>query len=166
MIAGIVAISDNNVIGKNSTLPWYIPVDLKHFKDLTKNTVVIMGRKTADSLPLLAHRECWVLTSDKEYKAPNNKVKVFTSKEDILDETYKDPMMIYFIIGGAEIFKLFENDIHRWFITRVKTVVEGSNLTTLDLDLSNHNCVDTSEVMFNDEDGSTHSCVFEDWVRK
>ena len=55
MIAGIVAISDNNVIGKNSTLPWYIPVDLKHFKDLTKNTVVIMGRKTADSLPLLAH---------------------------------------------------------------------------------------------------------------
>jgi dihydrofolate reductase len=49
---GIVAISQNGVIGRNGSLPWNIPEDLRHFRNLTVGNIVIMGRKTFDSLPV------------------------------------------------------------------------------------------------------------------
>ena len=50
MIRIIVACAENRVIGKNGEIPWYLPEDLKHFKELTMNHTVIMGRKTFESI--------------------------------------------------------------------------------------------------------------------
>ena len=47
----IVAQSKNRVIGNNNTIPWYVPEDLKRFRDLTLHSIVVMGRKTFESLP-------------------------------------------------------------------------------------------------------------------
>ena len=49
--SGIVAMSENGVIGLNNQLPWSIPEELKHFKELTMNKTLIVGRKTFESIP-------------------------------------------------------------------------------------------------------------------
>ena len=51
MISLVVATSKNNCIGKDGDLPWHIPEDLKHFKKITTGHVVLMGRKTWESIP-------------------------------------------------------------------------------------------------------------------
>ena len=50
-ISAIVAISDNLAIGEKDMIPWYLPIDLKYFRDITIGHTVIMGRKTWDSIP-------------------------------------------------------------------------------------------------------------------
>ena len=63
MLALIVAVAHNRVIGKDNTLIWHLPNDLKFFKEKTTGHVIIMGRKTFESLPfLLPNREHWVIT--------------------------------------------------------------------------------------------------------
>ena len=62
MLALIVAVAHNRVIGKDNTLIWHLPNDLKFFKEKTTGHVIIMGRKTFESLPfLLPNREHWVI---------------------------------------------------------------------------------------------------------
>ena len=71
MLALIVAVAHNRVIGKDNTLIWHLPNDLKFFKEKTTGHVIIMGRKTFESLPfLLPNREHWVITRDKGFDAP------------------------------------------------------------------------------------------------
>jgi dihydrofolate reductase len=67
-IGVIFAKSSNNVIGKDNTLPWHIPEDLKHFKEITQFQSILMGRKTWESLPLrpLPKRINIVLTSNPD----------------------------------------------------------------------------------------------------
>lgn len=51
ILSGIVAVAKNKVMGKNGGLPWQLPEEMKHFRERTKSSVMIMGRKTFDSLP-------------------------------------------------------------------------------------------------------------------
>ena len=73
MINIIVAASTNMVIGKNNDLPWYLPTDMKHFKDITKGHIVVMGRKCWESIPEkyrpLPNRTNFVVTRNKDYVA-------------------------------------------------------------------------------------------------
>ena len=81
MLALIVAVAHNRVIGKDNTLIWHLPNDLKFFKEKTTGHVIIMGRKTFESLPfLLPNREHWVITRDKGFDAPEG-VRIFHSPE-------------------------------------------------------------------------------------
>ena len=81
MLALIVAVAHNRVIGKDNTLIWHLPNDLKFFKEKTTGHVIIMGRKTFESLPfLLPNREHWVITRDKGFDAPEG-VKIFHNPE-------------------------------------------------------------------------------------
>ena len=70
----IAALARNGVIGNNNALPWHLPEDLKHFKELTTGHAVIMGRKTWESLPArfrpLPGRQNIVVTRDPAYEAP------------------------------------------------------------------------------------------------
>lgn len=62
----IVATSKNGVIGRDSTMPWHLPDDLKYFKEKTNGSIIIMGRKTFDSLSgVLPNREHWILLDSK-----------------------------------------------------------------------------------------------------
>lgn len=104
----IVCINKKNFIGKNNDLLCYLPSDLKRFKNLTSGNVVIMGRKTFESLPngALPNRINIVITKDVNFKA--NNVIVCNSIEECInlcDFNYRDK--ICYVIGGGSIYKEF-----------------------------------------------------------
>ena len=115
-ISIIVAMSNNNVIGINNTLPWHIPQDLKRFKSLTMGNPIIMGRKTFESMPkALPNRTNIILTKKKDYQ-PEGALVVNTVEEALtLVEEDAQP----FIIGGGEIYRLFMEKCDRIELTRV-----------------------------------------------
>lgn len=103
----IAAMSKNNVIGKDNSLPsWKIPGDLKRFKALTMGKPIVMGRKTFESLPgALLGRLNVVLTRDPEWTA--NGVSVVRSIEEAIDLAKSQVASELMIIGGGEIYKQF-----------------------------------------------------------
>ena len=102
MLAMIVAVAENGVIGKDNQLIWHIPEDLAYFKQRTTGHVIIMGRKTLESLPfLLPNREHWVITSQLDYIPPYEGVKVFHSPEEAA-QAAQDIELAY-CIGGAQV---------------------------------------------------------------
>lgn len=123
MITAIVARADNGVIGRDGKLPWHIPADLKRFKALTMGKAMVMGRKTFDSLPgLLPGRRHIVLTRDLNWTAEG--AEVATDTVTALALAGPDAA----IIGGAEVFQLFADDIEHWELTEVHDAVEGDTL--------------------------------------
>ena len=117
----VVARADNGVIGKDGTLPWHIPADLKHFKQVTMGAPMIMGRKTFESLPgLLPGRRHIVLTRDPAWAASG--AEVVRSGEEALARAGAERVTV---IGGAEIFKLFDNLATSVELTEVHTQAEG-----------------------------------------
>jgi dihydrofolate reductase len=99
----VVARASNGVIGKDGGLPWHISADLKRFKALTMGTVLVMGRKTFESLPkVLPGRRHIVITRDSGWRAEG--VEVAHSVEEALAMAGSEPVSV---IGGADIFGLF-----------------------------------------------------------
>ncbi len=110
MISIIVAIGDNNVIGKRgSGLLWRLPADLKHFKDLTMGHPIIMGRRTYEAIGRpLPGRQNIVITRQPDFKAEGCIVMpsiehALLSLRGITKQSYNDVNEI-FIIGGGEIY--------------------------------------------------------------
>lgn len=107
----IVCVNKTFSIGNGNDLLYHFKNDMKHFKELTENNIVVMGRKTYDSLPKkpLPNRINIILTSNKDYKSDGCIVK--TSLNDILDLYDKEyPDKILYVIGGGEIYNLFINN--------------------------------------------------------
>ena len=87
MLSIIVAIANNNAIGKDNSLLWHIPEDLKRFKEITSNHKILMGRKTFQSLPgVLPNRHHIVLTRDKSFTVDSDSVSVIYNLEDLLKQ--------------------------------------------------------------------------------
>lgn len=120
----VVARARNGVIGRGGGLPWRIPADLKRFKALTMGSVMVMGRRTFDSLPgLLPGRRHVVLTRDPAWSAPG--AEVARSVEQALALAGDSPVSV---IGGAEIFELFLPLAGRLELTEVLADVEGDTV--------------------------------------
>ncbi len=99
----VVAVGANGVIGNEGAMPWHLPADLRHFKALTMNKPMIMGRKTFESLPgLLPGRRHIVLTRDPVWAEDG--AEVVRSVEEALHLANAPHVAV---IGGAEIFALF-----------------------------------------------------------
>jgi dihydrofolate reductase len=117
----IVARATNGVIGRGGKLPWHIPADLKRFKALTMGTVMVMGRRTFESLPgLLPGRRHIVLTRDPTWRAAG--AEVAHNVGDALCLAAGQPISA---IGGAEIFGLFLPLAGRIELTEVREDVAG-----------------------------------------
>lgn len=117
----VVARARNGVIGRDGTLPWHIPADLKRFKGITMGSVMVMGRRTFDSLPgLLPCRRHVVLTRDREWSAPG--AEVVHDLEGALRAAGGERISI---IGGAEIFRMFLPLTTRLELTEVLADVDG-----------------------------------------
>ena len=119
MITLIVARADNGVIGKDGALPWHIPADLKRFKTLTSAKPMIMGRKTFESLPgLLPGRRHIVLTRGD-----------WTAKSAEIAHDVAGALKLAggdtFVIGGADIFALFEPHADAFELTEVHHDARG-----------------------------------------
>ena len=111
----VVAMAKNNVIGQNGDLPWHVPADLAHFKKLTTNHAILMGRRTWESIGRpLPDRLNIVVTRQKEYVADG--AVVVHSIEDGLVAAGKQRV---FIIGGAEIYKNSLPKVTRLHITKI-----------------------------------------------
>lgn len=127
-VVHVVAMDKNNCIGKGNALPWHISADLKHFKVITQGGVVIMGRKTLESMGrALPNRVNWVITRDPSWQFEG--VKVAHSIEDALNEALTDVQhsekASLFIIGGGEIFTQTLNIADRLELTHVDLDVQG-----------------------------------------
>lgn len=76
-VVHVVAMDKNHCIGKGNALPWHISADLKHFKEITQGGVVIMGRKTLESMGrALPNRVNWVITRDINWHFDGVKLRI------------------------------------------------------------------------------------------
>ena len=122
IISFVVAMGKNKVIGKNNSLPWTMPADMKHFKDLTSGKPVIMGRKTFESIGKpLPKRINIIITRDKDYDAQN--CTVVHSIDEAL-EAAKNATEVM-VIGGAQIYKEFLPKANRMYLTIIDADFQG-----------------------------------------
>ncbi|WP_122899960.1 dihydrofolate reductase [Acinetobacter sp. B51(2017)] len=128
-VVHVVAMDQNRCIGKGNDLPWHISADLQHFKAITQGGVVVMGRKTLESMGrALPKRVNWVITRDQNWQFAGTKVA--HSIEDALTQAVADvkasekPDTI-FIIGGGEIFSQTMPIADRLELTHVELDVQG-----------------------------------------
>lgn len=124
-IALIVARAENGVIGANGGLPWHLPGDLKHFKELTLGKPCIMGRKTWESLPKkpLPGRSNIVITRNAAYQAEG--ALVAASLEAALALAAEENPSEIMIIGGADIFAAALPLASTVYLTEVHDAPEG-----------------------------------------
>lgn len=113
----IAAIGANNEIGKNNKLIWYLPEDLKFFKEKTMNKVIVMGRKTFESLPKILPNRKHVVLSRGNNNFPDE-VTVFNCVDDVLNY-YKNTDEDIFIIGGEQIYKAFLGVADEMYLTEI-----------------------------------------------
>jgi len=128
-LTAVVAVAENNVIGRKGQLPWHISSDLKMFKKLTSGGIVIMGRKSYESIgkPLL-HRINIVVTRQQNFTA--DEVIVSTSVEEAIAKANSLNHREAFIIGGAEIFHSSYNYWDKIYFSRVHLHPEGDTFFT------------------------------------
>jgi len=139
----IVAANNNGIIGNNNKLLWRIPEDMKKFQRLTMYNIVVMGRKTYESLPFgpLKTRINIVITSTPEKYTGQGKSEtvVFCSLvdcEEILKKLQTNTKKRIFIIGGAEIYKYFFSRCEHVYVTRVDTdETDGVSIAPLMMEL-------------------------------
>jgi dihydrofolate reductase len=115
-ISIIAAIAENRVIGKDNTLLWHISDDLKHFKNLTENHTVVMGRKTYFSLPFrpLKNRRNIVISSTlQKISGVETAQNIETALEMCKNESE------FFIIGGESIYEQTVGIANKIYLTRI-----------------------------------------------
>jgi dihydrofolate reductase len=113
-IEGIVAMSENRVIGYRKKMPWHLPADLKHFKDITMGKPILMGRTTYESIGKPLNGRCnIVITRDVEFKAPGCVItnSISTALEAA---SYSDKLLV---IGGASLYEHMLPQMQRLYLT-------------------------------------------------
>ena len=118
----IVAAAENGVIGDSGNLPWRLSADLKRFRQLTLGHHIIMGRKTFETIGrLLPGRTTVIVTRQPDYQFPG--AVIVDSIAATLATTQSDPNP--FVIGGAEIYRLFLPLVNELHLTRVHAEISG-----------------------------------------
>jgi dihydrofolate reductase len=118
----IVAVDENNGIGKNNQLPWHLPADLKHFKNLTTGHPIIMGRKTFDSIgKALPNRKNIMVTRQKDLQIEG--VEIVNSLDEALKLCKNEGEV--FIIGGSQIFDQSFPIANTLYLTRIHEVFDA-----------------------------------------
>ena len=124
MLSLIVAKAKNNIIGRNNSLIWHLPDDLKRFKALTTGHTIIMGRRTFESLGrVLPNRHHVILCNDMEMNVDNENVEILKDISELKDYMENDEEN--FIIGGATIYKLLMPYCSKMYITEIDKDFEG-----------------------------------------
>lgn len=131
----ILAVNQNNIIGDNNDLLWWIPEDMLWFKEKTLGKTVLMGRKTFESLKMpegLPNRTNYVLTSNTNFKSPAGTVKTVRDWADVL---WISSRLDIVIIGGATLynFGLQENLFSEIYVTQVfqeQPATQGVSINT------------------------------------
>ncbi len=128
----IAAVSDNLAIGKGNKMPWHLPEDLSLFKRLTIGNIIIMGRKTYESIGKpLPGRETYVVTGSPEAflsDKPYENLSAFNSLQTAIDQAEKQRTAVpkgIFIAGGASIYAQALDGASRLYLSRVNGEFEA-----------------------------------------
>ncbi len=126
-LRGIIAIAQNGVIGKEGTLPWKISSDLKWFKENTQGHCMIMGRKNYEDIGRpLPGRYTIILSRSADYQPDLKGMgEVVHTPGEALAVCRRQNDSSPYVIGGAEIYKLFAPQIKHWVVTEVQCNIEG-----------------------------------------
>jgi len=155
MLSIIVAVANNNVIGKDNKLLWRLSNDLKRFKAITSGNTIIMGRKTFQSLPgMLPDRQHIILTKDENFNAPG--AVVINSIEKLLLSL--DNSREYFIIGGGEIYKALFQYADKIYLTSVDKDFEGDTFFP-EIDYSKWNIVSKEAGIVDEKNSIKHTFI-------
>lgn len=135
-IAAIWAQDQAGLIGKNQTLPWHLPAELKHFKERTTGHAILMGRVTFDGMNrrVLPNRITLILTHDKDYRVEDENVLIFHDVAAVLD-WYRSQDKDLYIIGGGQIFSAFESYLDQAVVTYIHAILEGDTYFPKDFDM-------------------------------
>ena len=165
----IVAIADNNAIGRNNELLWHISEDLKFFKRTTLGCPVIMGRKTFESIGRPLPKRLNIVVSRSGYEAPEG-VRVVASLEEafglagveILRSAQNDietSASRVFVIGGGQIYAQAISQVDSMVITHVHTAIEDADTFFPAIDPSVWVVAERSELQTDPETGYTFEFV-------
>lgn len=121
----ICALTTNGAIGNKGGLLYYLPADLKHFKNLTTGHTIVMGRKTFESLPkgALPNRRNVVITRQTDYAAPG--IEVFHSLDDALQACQGDEEV--YVIGGESVYEAALPQADRLCLTHIEAVPDEAD---------------------------------------
>lgn len=170
----IVAIADNNAIGKDNALLWHISEDLKFFKRTTTGCPVIMGRKTFESIGRPLPKRTNIVIS-RGFTAPEGVIVVSSLAEayelvsscpsELVSSCHSEPVSschsepveespsCCFIIGGGQIYAQAIAEADRLIVTHVHTVIEDADTFFPEIDPSLWQVEERSEMLHDDESG-------------
>ena len=162
----IVAIADNNAIGKDNALLWHISEDLKFFRRTTMGCPVIMGRKTFESIGRPLPKRTNIVVSRSGYEAPEG-VAVVASLEEafvaasapVIADGIESAPPKAFVIGGGQIYAQAMSQADRLIVTHVHTVIEDADTFFPSIDPSVWSVADRSELQTDPETGYTFEFV-------
>lgn len=122
----IVAVAQNGVIGKEGGIPWHSKEELKHFKETTMGSPIIMGRKTFESIgkPLKGRKNI-IITRNKNYNINRQDVSVYGNLQDAVNWCKTNENEKAFIIGGAQIYQEALTLTDTVLITKMKFTADG-----------------------------------------
>lgn len=127
MLSIIVAKAKNNTIGKNNQIVWNLPEDKKRFQNITDGHVIIMGRKTFESLgKVLPNRKHIVMTENQTLSVANENVQIVHSMLEL--QQYIEDDNENFVIGGAMIYNLLMPHVTKMYVTELDRDFEGNAL--------------------------------------
>ncbi len=159
----IVAVSENNVIGKDNDMPWRLSADLKNFKEITMGHALIMGRKTFESIgSVLPGRRSCVLTS-QDFISDQADLGFYHSFDEIEQTLPAHDTKEAFIIGGAQIYKEFFDKASTFYRTVVHTEIHDGDAFFPEIDLSDWTKI-REEKHFKDEKNE-YDYTFEVYVK-
>jgi len=132
ILSALVAAADNGVIGSQGTIPWHIPGEQKHAKDLSMGKPLIMGRKTHESIGRTLPGRLNIVVSRNPHFTPHDGAVVASSLAEALNlpEVKEAPEVIVF--GGATIYAEAMPKLDRIYLTRVHGSFEGDSFFNFD----------------------------------
>ena len=125
LISMIAAMDKNRLIGNGPNIPWQMPADKRHFRDITLGKPVVMGRKTFETLKNpLSKRLNIILTRNTAYKAPEGCI-VAHAVDDIINRCKELETEELMICGGAPVYQAFLPHADRLYLTQIHATFEG-----------------------------------------
>lgn len=144
------------LIGRDGDLPWSLPADMKFFKDITMDGVVVMGRKTYESIPNppLKNRVNIILTRNKDFEAEDS--IICHDKEEVLtylkEHNIKKPVHV---IGGPAVFEMFMDEVNVLYRTIIDEVFTGDTYMP-EIDYKYFRCIDIADGVEDEKNQHPH----------
>lgn len=160
-ISIIVAIAQNNAIGKDNDLLWHLSGDLKRFKELTTGHTIVMGKRTFESLPVrpLPNRKSIVITDVEGEQIPGcvmaYSIEDAVNKCDANDEN--------FIIGGGSVYRQFMPIADKLYLTVVHKDFEADTFYP-EINFDEWQAIEKQENISDEKSGLTYSYII--YIRK